>query len=245
MDRAIQIPLQEVRHSSKKSSKGERRRLGCMVAACLVFEVFLAFPVVYLLGAHFGEQQPPRQEAELGPEPAVGRYAAQTAAESSVRKSRPMIHLQAEIPKDIPNDNCLPILHWNGPNLELFHYSKGFLVVPEEGDYFVYSHVTFQGQREEECKGQQEGHSSSPLMHLKQQISRGSERYGSSAPIPILTGSATVIDKSVGPKCKAWRKPIYLGAFFHLYKGDRLMVNVSDIELVKGTETFFGLASLN
>lgn len=131
-------------------------------------------------------------------------------------------------------------------NTERFQYSDGVLEILEEGDYFIYSRVTFESRLEEVCDPAQTDHSHLPLTHLAQYISKGQKSYGYGKPVEkLLSGSTTISAKSVGPKCKPWRKAIYLGAVFHLQKSDRLMVNVSHIDLVKVMETFFGLAALN
>ncbi|XP_041095066.1 tumor necrosis factor ligand superfamily member 15-like [Polyodon spathula] len=105
-------------------------------------------------------------------------------------------------------------------------YQDNALVFPISGDYFVYAQVTFREiYKKEKCE---------PRM-LKQTITKVTDKYP--VPTELATASKSVCETGM------WVKTIYVGAIFHLDKGDRLKVNVSSISLVDLTsekKTFFG-----
>ncbi|XP_008589140.1 PREDICTED: tumor necrosis factor ligand superfamily member 15 [Galeopterus variegatus] len=136
--------------------------------------------------------------------------------------------------------NQFPTLHWEHElglafTKNRMNYTNKFLVIPEAGDYFVYSQVTFRGTTSE-C---------GDISHRRQQnkpdsiivvITKVTDSYPE--PTQLLTGT-----KSMCETGSTWFQPIYLGAMFSLKEGDKLTVNVSDISLVdytKEDKTFFG-----
>lgn len=95
----------------------------------------------------------------------------------------------------------------------------------------MYSHITFRNESKrgkvcEENKPQS----------INVAITVVSDRFP--YPMQLLRGTKSVCETS-----DTWYQPIYLGAMFSLREGDKLMVNVSDTNLVdytKGEKTFFG-----
>uniref|UniRef100_A0A8B7WEH9 Tumor necrosis factor ligand superfamily member 15 n=1 Tax=Castor canadensis TaxID=51338 RepID=A0A8B7WEH9_CASCN len=136
--------------------------------------------------------------------------------------------------------NQFPALHWEHElglafTKNRMNYTNKFLVIPEMGDYFVYTQITFRGTTSEcgdisQRKGQNKPDS------IVVVITKVTDSYPE--PSQLLTGTKSVCEISSN-----WFQPLYLGAMFSLQEGDKLMVNVSDISLVdytKEDKTFFG-----
>uniref|UniRef100_A0ABI7X477 THD domain-containing protein n=1 Tax=Felis catus TaxID=9685 RepID=A0ABI7X477_FELCA len=139
-----------------------------------------------------------------------------------------------------PLKNQFPALHWEHELGLAFiknrmNYTNKFLVIPESGDYFVYSQVTFRGTTSE-CGEIRQGSRLNKPDSIIVVITKVTDSYPE--PTQLLMGTKSVCE--VGSN---WFQPIYLGAMFSLQEGDKLMVNVSDISLVdytKEDKTFFG-----
>lgn len=136
--------------------------------------------------------------------------------------------------------NHFPALHWE-PELGLaftknrMNYTNKFLLIPESGEYFVYSQVTFRGTTSECGQINKKSGQNKPESIIVV-ITKVTDSYPE--PAQLLTGTKSVCE--IGSN---WFQPIYLGAMFSLEEGDKLMVNVSDISLVdytKEDKTFFG-----
>lgn len=115
------------------------------------------------------------------------------------------------------------------------NYTNKFLVIPESGDYFIYSQITFRGITSR-CGNISQGRRPSRPDLIFVVITKVTDNYPE--PAHLLTGTKSVCEISSN-----WFQPLYLGAMFSLEEGDRLMVNVSDISLVdytKEDKTFFG-----
>ncbi|KAI5763028.1 TNFSF15 [Gulo gulo luscus] len=136
--------------------------------------------------------------------------------------------------------NQFPALHWEHElglafTKNRMNYTNKFLVIPESGDYFVYSQVTFRGTTSE-CGEIRQGSQPNKPDSIIVVITKVTDSYPE--PTQLLMGTKSVCE--VGSN---WFQPIYLGAMFSLQEGDKLMVNVSDISLVdytKEDKTFFG-----
>ncbi|TKC40125.1 hypothetical protein EI555_017096, partial [Monodon monoceros] len=136
--------------------------------------------------------------------------------------------------------NQFPALHWEHElglafTKNRMNYTNKFLVIPESGDYFVYSQVTFRGTTSE-CGEISQGSRLSKPDSIIVVITKVTDSYPE--PTQLLMGTKSVCE--IGSN---WFQPIYLGAMFFLNEGDKLMVNVSDISLVdytKEDKTFFG-----
>ncbi|XP_037653466.1 tumor necrosis factor ligand superfamily member 15 [Choloepus didactylus] len=136
--------------------------------------------------------------------------------------------------------NQFPALHWEHElglafTKNRMNYTNKFLLIPESGDYFVYSQVTFRGTTSECGEINQRSRLSKPDSIIVI-ITKVTDSYPE--PTQLLTGTKSVCE--IGSN---WFQPIYLGAVFSLQEGDRLVVNVSDISLVdytKEDKTFFG-----
>nr|2RJK_A Chain A, TNF superfamily ligand TL1A [unidentified] len=136
--------------------------------------------------------------------------------------------------------NQFPALHWEHElglafTKNRMNYTNKFLLIPESGDYFIYSQVTFRGMTSESSEIRQAGRPNKPDS-ITVVITKVTDSYPE--PTQLLMGTKSVCE--VGSN---WFQPIYLGAMFSLQEGDKLMVNVSDISLVdytKEDKTFFG-----
>ncbi|KAM8941324.1 tumor necrosis factor ligand superfamily member 15 [Lycaon pictus] len=139
-----------------------------------------------------------------------------------------------------PLESLFPALHWEHElglafTKNRMNYTNKFLVIPESGDYFVYSQVTFRGTTSE-CGEARQGSRLNKPDSIIVVITKVTDSYPE--PTQLLMGTKSVCE--VGSN---WFQPIYLGAMFSLQEGDKLMVNVSDISLVdytKEDKTFFG-----
>lgn len=137
-------------------------------------------------------------------------------------------------------ENQFPALHWEHElglafTKNRMNYTNKFLVIPEQGDYFVYSQVTFRGTTSE-CGGISQRSQLNKPDSIIVVITKVTDSYPE--PTQLLMGTKSVCE--IGSN---WFQPIYLGAMFSLQEGDKLMVNVSDIALVdytKEDKTFFG-----
>uniref|UniRef100_A0A8I3WKH2 Tumor necrosis factor ligand superfamily member 15 n=1 Tax=Callithrix jacchus TaxID=9483 RepID=A0A8I3WKH2_CALJA len=151
-------------------------------------------------------------------------------AHLTVVKQTPTQHLK----------NQLPALHWEHElglafTKNRMSYTNRFLLIPESGDYFIYSQVTFRGMTSQCSEIRQAGQLNKPDS-ITVVITKVTDTYPE--PTQLLMGAKSVCE--VGSN---WFQPIYLGAMFSLQEGDKLMVNVSDISLVdytKEDKTFFG-----
>ncbi|XP_076999824.1 tumor necrosis factor ligand superfamily member 15 [Tamandua tetradactyla] len=136
--------------------------------------------------------------------------------------------------------NQFPTLHWEHElglafTKNRMNYTNKFLLIPESGDYFVYSQITFRGTTSECGEINQRSQPSKPDSIIVI-ITKVTDSYPE--PTQLITGTKSVCEISSN-----WFQPIYLGAVFSLQEGDKLVVNVSDISLVdytKEDKTFFG-----
>ncbi|XP_004463222.1 tumor necrosis factor ligand superfamily member 15 [Dasypus novemcinctus] len=136
--------------------------------------------------------------------------------------------------------NQFPALHWEHElglafTKNRMNYTNKFLLIPESGDYFVYSQITFRGTASECGKINQQSQLNKPDSIIVI-VTKVTDSYP--LPTQLLTGTKSVCE--IGTN---WFQPIYLGAVFSLQEGDKLVVNVSDISLVdytKEDKTFFG-----
>nr|XP_002720561.3 tumor necrosis factor ligand superfamily member 15 [Oryctolagus cuniculus] len=154
--------------------------------------------------------------------------------------NKPRAHLTAvkQTPTQ-PLRNHFPALHWEHElglafTKNRMNYTNKFLVIPESGDYFVYSQVTFRGTTSE-CGVINQRRRQTKPDSIVVVITKVTDNYPE--PAQLLTGTKSVCEMG------NWFQPIYLGAMFSLEEGDKLMVNVSDVSLVdytKEDKTFFG-----
>ncbi|XP_059111918.1 tumor necrosis factor ligand superfamily member 15 [Peromyscus eremicus] len=155
---------------------------------------------------------------------------AKPRAHLTILKQTPGPHLQ----------NQYPALHWEHElglafTKNRMNYTNKFLVIPESGDYFIYSQITFRGITSR-CADISQGKQPNMPDSIVVVITKVTDNYPE--PAHLLTGTKSVCEISSN-----WFQPLYLGAMFSLEEGDRLMVNVSDISLVdytKEDKTFFG-----
>ncbi|KAM4877116.1 tumor necrosis factor ligand superfamily member 15 [Thomomys bottae] len=153
---------------------------------------------------------------------------------------KPRAHLTViKQPPTHPSKNQLQAMHWEHElglafTKNRMNYTNKFLVVPESGDYFIYTQITFRGTSVE-CGDMGKRKQSKPDSIIVV-ITKVTDRYPE--PSQLLMGTKSVCEISGN-----WFQPLYLGAMFSLQEGDKLMVNVSDISLVDYTredKTFFG-----
>lgn len=145
------------------------------------------------------------------------------AAEQRRAPDKPRAHLTA---KETRGE--LSILQWEDKNGLAFtigdiNYRNRSLVISTDGDYFVYSQVSFRGMGSSKC----EFITHTVIKH---------ETYPE--PTSLLTSTKSICDVE-----SPWFVANYLGAVFQLKKGDRLVVQVSNVAQVDFTtehKTFFG-----
>ncbi|XP_007526818.1 tumor necrosis factor ligand superfamily member 15 [Erinaceus europaeus] len=156
-------------------------------------------------------------------------------------REKPRAHLTVVKQSQITNlKNQFPALQWEHELGLAFiknrmNYTNRFLVIPEPGDYFVYSQITFRGTTPT-CGKINQGSQMNKPDSIIVVITKVTDSYPE--PTQLLMGTKSVCE--IGSN---WFQPIYLGAMFSLKEGDKLMVNVSDISLVdytKEDKTFFG-----
>ncbi|XP_038601657.1 tumor necrosis factor ligand superfamily member 15 [Tachyglossus aculeatus] len=225
---------------ARMRSKRDLKKIHWAMAFCLFCVGVLAMLTTYLFIGHLKTTQ----EACLGQAP-LGKESEishQRAYEPPMAKAnKPRAHLTVVQQNPAPNvKDQFPILLWEHDLGLAFiknrmNYTNKFLVIPESGDYFVYSQVTFRGTTPECGKINKLNRSSKPD-YITQIITKVTDSYPE--PTKLLTGTKSVCE--IG---SSWFQPIYLGAVFSMQEGDKLMVNVSDISLVdytKEDKTFFG-----
>ncbi|EAW87431.1 TNF superfamily member 15 [Homo sapiens] len=221
----------------KARSSSARWALTC----CLVLLPFLAGLTTYLLVSQLRAQGEAcvQFQALKGQEFAPSHQ--QVYAPLRADGDKPRAHLT--VVRQTPTQhfkNQFPALHWEHElglafTKNRMNYTNKFLLIPESGDYFIYSQVTFRGMTSECSEIRQAGRPNKPDS-ITVVITKVTDSYPE--PTQLLMGTKSVCE--VGSN---WFQPIYLGAMFSLQEGDKLMVNVSDISLVdytKEDKTFFG-----
>lgn len=207
---------------------------------CLVLLPILAGLTTYLLMGQLRTQgeacvfQTPKGQ-EFGP----AHQRADGPPRTGGDKPRAHLTVVRQTPTP-PLKNQFPTLHWEHElglafTKNRMNYTNKFLVIPESGDYFVYSQITFRGTTSK-CGEISQGSRLNKPDAIIVVITKVTDSYPD--PTQLLMGTKTVCE--IGSN---WFQPIYLGAMFSLQEGDKLMVNVSDISLVdytKEDKTFFG-----
>ncbi|XP_005382678.1 PREDICTED: tumor necrosis factor ligand superfamily member 15 [Chinchilla lanigera] len=235
--------------SCSHSGPTARARLGarnkgmrCLLTCCLVSLPILTALTTYLLVSQLWVQgedcvqfQQIVSEQRFGP--------AHQRAYTSLRGDRDKPRAHLTVVRQTPTQhlkNQFPALHWEHElglafTKNRMNYTNKFLVIPESGDYFVYSQITFRGTTSE-CGNISPGRQQNKPDSIIVVITKVTDSYPE--PSQLLTGTKSVCEISSN-----WFQPLYLGAMFSLQEGDKLMVNVSDISLVdytKEDKTFFG-----
>lgn len=210
------------------------------LTCCLVSLPILAGVTTYLLVGQLRAQgedcvfQIPRGR-EFGPSP----QRAYVPPAAGREKPRAHLTVMKQTPTQSLKDH-FPALKWEHKlglafTKNRMNYTNRFLVIPEPGDYFVYSQVTFRGTTSECGKISQSNEQNRPdaIIVIITKVTESD-----SEPTHLLMGTKSMCE--IGSN---WFQPIYLGAMFSLQEGDKLIVNVSDISLVdftKEDKTFFG-----
>ncbi|XP_072249317.1 tumor necrosis factor b (TNF superfamily, member 2) [Leuresthes tenuis] len=125
-----------------------------------------------------------------------------------------------------------------------FNLKDNRIVIPESGLYFVYSQASFRVSCSED---EEEGAGRRP-MPLSHRIWRFSDSVGSKVSLMSAVRSACQNSKQESGvrNGQGWYNAIYLGAVFHLQKGDELWTEtnqLSELETDEG-KTFFGAFAL-
>nr|KAF6332243.1 TNF superfamily member 15 [Pipistrellus kuhlii] len=213
---------------------------GCFLTCCLVSLPILAGLTAYLLVGQLRTQgepcmfQTPKGQ-EFGPSP----QRAYAPPRASGEKPRAHLTVVRQTPTQSLNSQ-FPALDWEHElglafTKNRMNYTNKFLVIPESGDYFVYSQITFRSITSK-CSEISKGSRANKPDIIIVVITKVTENYPK--PTQLLMGTKTVCE--IGSN---WYQPIYLGAMFSLQEGDKLMVNVNNISLVdytKEDKTFFG-----
>ncbi|XP_036604105.1 tumor necrosis factor ligand superfamily member 15 [Trichosurus vulpecula] len=235
--------LQEVSsdYRTNHSTRRDLRKMNPAAAFCSLLAFILAVVAIYLLVDNFRSQQEMCATGQFMKARKSDRLHQRDYVPPRSNTDKPRAHLTAVRQKSMnPVKDLWPALQWEHKLGSAFiknqmNYTNKFLVIPESGDYFVYSQVTFRGSTPECGKINQKNQSTKPN-YITQVITRVTDRYPE--PIQLLTGTKSICE--IG---STWFTPIYLGAVFSMQEGDKLMVNVSDISLVdytKEDKTFFG-----
>ncbi|XP_027805192.1 tumor necrosis factor ligand superfamily member 15 [Marmota flaviventris] len=215
-------------------------------ACCAFTGCLLAFPILAGLTAYLlvSQLQTPGEDCtpvQIPKEQEFGTSHQPFYAPLQADREKPRAHLTVVRQTPSPHlKNQFPALHWEHElglafTKNKMKYTNKFLVIPESGDYFVYSQITFRGTKSE-CGSISQGRQQIKPDSIIVVITKVTDSYPE--PAQLLTGTKSVCEIS-----NNWFQPLYLGAMFSLREGDKLMVNVSDISLVdytKEDKTFFG-----
>ncbi|CAM4568118.1 tumor necrosis factor ligand superfamily member 15 [Lepidochelys kempii] len=235
MQHSAEIPLEEAVHMTNQESgmrvREDLKNIRCAVIFCLFSVLALALPTAYLLVGNLrAYKSGPAQVADES----VSRFLKQQTSPISLVSSaeKPRAHLTVK-KQDLspPMGNQFPVLQWEHERGLAFtknnmNYTNKSLVIPKTGDYYIYSQVTFRGSTPNHSKPGS----------ITQIITKVTDSYPE--PTQLLTATKTLCEMG-----NNWFQPIYLGAVLFMEEGDRLMVNVSDIQWVDYTKehkTFFG-----
>nr|XP_006137247.1 tumor necrosis factor ligand superfamily member 15 [Pelodiscus sinensis] len=235
MKHFAEISLEEaIPMTNQDSGMGVRedlKKIRCAVVFCLLSVLVLALPTAYLLIGNLTAHKPgPAQVAEESTARFLKQQTSLAHFESSTEKPRAHLTVKKQDPSP-PVGNQLPVLQWEHERGLAFtknnmNYTNKSLVIPKAGDYYIYSQVTFRGHTPIDNKP----------ASVTQVITKVTDSYPE--PTQLLTATKTLCNMG-----NNWFQPIYLGAVIFMEEGDRLMVNVSDIQLVDYTKehkTFFG-----
>uniref|UniRef100_A0A8C0IW13 Tumor necrosis factor ligand superfamily member 15 n=1 Tax=Chelonoidis abingdonii TaxID=106734 RepID=A0A8C0IW13_CHEAB len=223
MQYIAEISLEEAVHMTNQESgmgiREDLKKIRCAVVFCLLSVLVLALPTAYLLVGNLGAHK-------SGP--------AQVRKYSDVLSSaeKPRAHLTVKKQDlSLSMGNQFPVLQWEHERGLAFtknnmNYTNKSLMIPKAGDYYIYSQVTFRGPTPNHSKP----------VSITQTITKITDSYPE--PTQLLTATKTLCEMG-----NNWFQPIYLGAVLFMEEGDRLMVNVSEIQWVdytKEDKTFFG-----
>ncbi|XP_004595008.1 tumor necrosis factor ligand superfamily member 15 isoform X2 [Ochotona princeps] len=220
---------------------GRSSSSGCARTCCLVSVSILLGLAAYLLVSQLRTQGEACVQLQTlkGQEFGPSHQRAYMPLRAERMKPRAHLTVVRQTPMQTMR-NQFPALHWEHElglafTKNRMNYTNKFLVIPESGEYFVYSQVTFRGTTSEcgEIYKMRERKKPDSIIVI---ITKVTDSYPE--PAQLLTGTKSVCE--IGSN---WFQPIYLGAMFSLEEGDKLMVNVSDISLVdytKEDKTFFG-----
>lgn len=226
------------RHRPEARAGLAARSKACLALTCCL----LSFPILAGLSTLLmtGQLRVPGKDCMF---PTIAEKRSEPSPQPVYTPSRdkPRAHLTVLRQTLAPHPkNQLPALHWEHDlglafTKNRMNYTNKFLVIPESGEYFIYSQITFRGTTSE-CGDISQGRRPNKPDSITVVITKVADSY----PVPeyLLTGTKSMCEMSTN-----WFQPIYLGAMFSLEEGDRLMVNVSDISLVdytKEDKTFFG-----
>uniref|UniRef100_A0A8C8SNW5 Tumor necrosis factor ligand superfamily member 15 n=1 Tax=Pelusios castaneus TaxID=367368 RepID=A0A8C8SNW5_9SAUR len=229
MQHIAEVPVEEaVPITNQDSGMGVRedlKKIRCAVVFCLLSVLVLALPTTYLLVGNLRVHEPdPAQVRKCHFSVNLRKNVI-----SSAEKPRAHLTVKKQDLSPLVGDQ-LPVLQWEHERGLAFtrnnlNYTNNALVIPVAGDYYVYSQVTFQGPVPND-----------KLASVTQIITKVTDSYPE--PTQLLTAT-----KTLGEMKANWFQPVYLGAVLSMEEGDRIMVNVSDIQWVDYTKeykTFFG-----
>ncbi|XP_032758875.1 tumor necrosis factor ligand superfamily member 15 [Rattus rattus] len=234
----VEMLREGCRHRREARTGLAARSKACLALTCCL----LSFPILAGLSTLLmtGQLRIPGKDC-MFPTVTEERSAPSAQPVYTPSRDKPKAHLTIVRQTPVPHlKNELAALHWEN-NLGMaftknrMNYTNKFLVIPESGDYFIYSQITFRGTTSE-CGDISRVRRPKKPDSITVVITKVADSYPE--PAHLLTGTKSVCEISSN-----WFQPIYLGAMFSLEEGDRLMVNVSDISLVdytKEDKTFFG-----
>ncbi|XP_053432439.1 tumor necrosis factor ligand superfamily member 15 [Nycticebus coucang] len=220
-----------------KAKSSGRWALTCYLVSLPFVAVLITYLLISQLRAH--EEACVQFQALKDQEFGLSHQRAYTSFRDDGDKPRAHLTVMKQTPtKSLKNQ--FPALHWEHElglafTKNRMNYTNKFLMIPEAGQYFVYSQITFRGLTSE-CGEISQGSQRKKPDSITVLITKVTDRYPE--PTQLLMGTKSVCE--VGSN---WFQPIYLAAMFSLQEGDKLVVNVSDISLVdytKEDKTFFG-----
>uniref|UniRef100_A0A452IB14 Tumor necrosis factor ligand superfamily member 15 n=1 Tax=Gopherus agassizii TaxID=38772 RepID=A0A452IB14_9SAUR len=230
MQYIAEISLEEAVHMTNQESgmgiREDLKKIRCAVVFCLLSVLVLALPTAYLLVGNLRAHKSGPAQVRKCHISVILRKALVSSAE------KPRAHLTVK-KQDLspPMGNQFPVLQWEHERGLAFtknnmNYTNKSLMIPKAGDYYIYSQVTFRGPTPNHSKP----------VSITQTITKVTDSYPE--PTQLLTATKTLCEMG-----NNWFQPIYLGAVLFMEEGDRLMVNVSEIQWVdytKEDKTFFG-----
>ncbi|XP_038161059.1 tumor necrosis factor b (TNF superfamily, member 2) [Cyprinodon tularosa] len=158
------------------------------------------------------------------------------------RRATAAIHLVGKYDED----DRKPSIEWRDAVGQAFslgglHLQDNQIIIPERGLYFVYSQVSFRVSYSEDKQGL------SSLQPLSHRIWSSSTSVGKPVSLMNAVRSACQnLQEEDGLSGRGCYSTIYLGAVFHLNRGDRLWTETNQLTELETEEgkTFFGVFAL-
>uniref|UniRef100_A0A3Q2PTG3 Tumor necrosis factor n=1 Tax=Fundulus heteroclitus TaxID=8078 RepID=A0A3Q2PTG3_FUNHE len=166
-----------------------------------------------------------------------------------ISNSRAAIHLEGKIKQQC----VLTSVKWMN-DVDQSHSQGGLelqnneILIPRDGLYFVYSQASFRVS----CSSRDADNiTSKRMVHLSHTVKRCSSSFGNNNDKTILHSIRTACQNTASrdpDSVGSWFSAVYMGAVFHLKRGDRLKTVMEEKMLEKledeAGKTFFGVFAL-